>query len=110
MINENLYKLNREVHDEILCEIRKNTFENKSPVDYPKIVILGGQPGAGKSKIITLSENELFKDGNVVEINGDDIRRYHPKAEEIFKNHDKLFAKLTDPDVREWTRKSLKKP
>lgn len=105
MINENLYKLNSKDHDEILCEIRENTFKNKSPVDYPKIVIIGGQPGAGKSKIITLSENELFKDGNVVKINGDDFRKYHPKAKEIFKNYDKLFAKLTDPDVREWTRK-----
>ncbi|ACM60019.1 zeta toxin [Caldicellulosiruptor bescii] len=105
MINENLYKLNSKEHDKVLHDIREKIFENKSPVDYPKIIILGGQPGAGKSKIITLSENEFFKDGNVVKINGDDFRKYHPKAEEIFKNYNKLFAKLTDPDVREWTLK-----
>jgi UDP-N-acetylglucosamine kinase len=104
-MDELIYKLDEKTHDEILKELRDNIFSDKTPVSNPKIVILGGQPGAGKSKIITLSENELFKDGNVVKINGDDYRIRHPKAEEIFKRHDKLFARLTDPDVREWTRK-----
>lgn len=71
MINENPYKLNSKDHDEILCEIRK--------VDYPKIVIIGGQTGAGKSKIITLSENKLLKDDNVVIIK-EKLKSYIQKA------------------------------
>ncbi len=83
-MDELIYKLDEKTHNETLEELKNKLYSGKTPVANPQIVILGGQPGAGKSKIITLSENQFFKDGNVVVINGDDFRHYHPKAEEIF--------------------------
>ena len=60
------------------------------PCPHPRAFVLGGQPGAGKSNLIRLARKEL--DGNVVVINGDDFRKYHP-AYALFQQ----FSALTMP-------------
>jgi predicted ABC-type ATPase len=102
-MDESTYKLDLKTHDTIFKFISKKIFENKFPVQNPTIVILGGQPAAGKSDLIKLSEKE-FTNNNVVKINGDEFRKFHPNSKEILKNHDKDYAKLTEPDVRTWTK------
>lgn len=49
----------------------------------PKLYILGGQPGAGKST----TSNEIYDklNGNCISINLDDYRELHPNAREIYK-------------------------
>lgn len=47
-----------------------------TPTNNPKGFVLGGQPGAGKSILIEKIKKEL--NGNVIVINGDDYRKYHP--------------------------------
>lgn len=47
-----------------------------TPVKNPKGFVLGGQPGAGKSSLIQKVERGL--EGNVIVINSDDYRKYHP--------------------------------
>ena len=42
----------------------------------PKGFVLGGQPGAGKSNLIKMINAQL--NGNVLVVNGDEFRRYHP--------------------------------
>ncbi|WP_267523092.1 zeta toxin family protein [Campylobacter sp. MG1] len=49
---------------------------NAISTDNPKAFVLGGQPGAGKSNLIETVRKELNK--NVIVINGDDYRKYHP--------------------------------
>lgn len=56
----------------------------KFTVDNPIAYILGGQGGAGKSTL-----HQLFTEvnqGNIVIINGDEYRRYHPRYKEIAYN------------------------
>lgn len=98
------YKLGEKQHQAIYSRIEKNTFGSTKPVEHPRVIITGGQPGSGKSKLLELSKKE-FPDRNVVVINGDDLRNYHPQADKILKEDDKKFAERTDPDSREWTRK-----
>jgi len=50
------------------------------PATEPFAVILGGQPGAGKT---TLHRIVLGKNSNTVIINGDDFRKYHPRFLQI---------------------------
>lgn len=50
---------------------------------------------------------EIFNNEPVATINGDDYRISHPKADEIYRKHDKAFAEMTDPDVRVWTSRLL---
>lgn len=45
----------------------------------------------------------MFKDGNVVIINGDEIRLFHPKAEEIAKIYPELYNQITDQETITWT-------
>ncbi|MBQ8871008.1 MAG: zeta toxin family protein [Alphaproteobacteria bacterium] len=96
------YKLDITEHNKILDKIRTFLFSDKKPVQNPQIYILGGQPGAGKS---VLTQRVLLSGGNdnFVSINGDEFRTLHPQAKEIFQNHDKDFALMTDADTRLWT-------
>lgn len=47
----------------------------------PQGFILGGQPGAGKSSLIAEAKNRLNR--NILEINGDNFRKYHPNYESL---------------------------
>lgn len=49
----------------------------------PFVYLLAGQPGAGKS---VLSDKIISQNGrNVIVVNGDDYRRYHPCYRELYK-------------------------
>ncbi|WP_159991027.1 zeta toxin family protein [Pelistega ratti] len=64
-----------------------------STSNNPKIVLLGGQPGAGKAFGSKKVIDEL--NGNVLVINGDDYRHYHSRYEDIYKVHNKEASKYT---------------
>ncbi|MBO4294316.1 MAG: zeta toxin family protein [Alphaproteobacteria bacterium] len=96
------YKLSFEEHNTVLAEIRDFVFENKKPVFRPQVYILGGQPGAGKS-VLTESILKNSDNDNIISINGDEFRLWHPRAREIFQKHGKMFAEYTDADFRTWT-------
>ncbi len=64
-----------------------------APATNPTAVIVGGQPGAGKSSLIEFVKNE-FSD-NIVECNADQYRQLHPKAKEILYHYENLFPNLT---------------
>ncbi|MDO4997340.1 MAG: zeta toxin family protein [Neisseria sp.] len=59
----------------------------------PKGFVLGGQPGAGKSNLTRLINTDL--NGNLLVINGDEFRRYHPDFEEIQEKYGKDAPKYT---------------
>lgn len=63
------------------------------PVKEPKAYILGGQPGAGKSRL----NNHLQKinNGNLVIINGDEYRKSHPNFDKIIEKYGIDFPKYT---------------
>lgn len=98
------FKLNEADHEKYYRDIETDLLAHSRPVSHPRVVITGGQPGSGKSRLLEQSKND-FPDGNVVVINGDDLRSYHPKAEEIFRLDDRRFAERTDPDSRLWTKR-----
>lgn len=102
------FKLSEDDHKRIYEKIERRSFANTTPVEKPRIIITGGQPGSGKSRLIELSKED-FPDCNVVVINGDDLRYYHPQAEKILQLDDKRFAERTDPDSRNWTRELFDK-
>lgn len=98
------FKLSEADHDRYYRDIETDLLAPRRSVSHPRVVITGGQPGSGKSKLLEQSRKD-FPDGNVVVINGDDLRAYHPRADEIFRLDERKFAERTDPDGREWTRK-----
>ncbi|HEV7247565.1 MAG TPA: zeta toxin family protein [Shinella sp.] len=44
----------------------------------PRLILLGGQPGAGKTAVLIASHAELERSGPTIRIVGDDLRSYHP--------------------------------
>lgn len=90
-------------HAAIYRKIEAHHFSGTTPQDSPKVIILGGQPGAGKSGLLEASKQD-FPGCNVVSINGDELRYYHPQYREIQKADERHFAELTDPHARRWTK------
>lgn len=99
------FKLDEQEHERIYQLLQYYEIEyDTTPVRQPIAVILGGQPGSGKSGLMECSAKE-FPDRNVVILNGDDYRSAHPESDTIIQLYEKDYAKLTDLEVREWTRR-----
>ena len=96
------YKLSEEEHDFYYDIIKRTYTGGKIPTQNPIAVIIGGQTGAGKSSLIGYS-TEMFSDNNVVIINSDEIKPFHPKSEEIARLYPKLYTKITDQESNTWT-------
>ena len=75
-----------------------------SPTENPKVVLLGGQPGAGKSGL----ENIINKKKNYASISGDDYREYHPRFKEINLEYGRDASKYTQQWAAEITEKLIK--
>ncbi len=69
------------------------TQSNLSSVEHPAAVLLGGQPGAGKSFGIETVKKQL--NDNAIVINGDEFRPYKQGYEEIYQQHGKDASKYT---------------
>jgi hypothetical protein len=97
------FQLSPSKHEAIFQKIELHHFADTLPVDHPHAIILGGQPGAGKSGLLEASKQD-FSDQNVVAINGDELRYYHPQYRAIQKTDERRFAELTDAHARVWTK------
>ena len=75
-----------------------------SPTENPKVALLGGQPGAGKSGL----ENLINIKKNYVSISGDDYREYHPRFKEINLEYGREASKYTQQWAAEITEKLIK--
>lgn len=92
-------------------EIKLITINGKESVADPRAVLLGGQPGAGKSSMIKKFET-LFPDKGVVIISGDDYRKYHPHFDGLYAqygddyvNHTQKFSsQVTERLIEELSR------
>ena len=96
------YKLTEKEHNDYYNIIKRIYTDGKVPVENPISVIIGGQTGAGKSAIIGYS-TRMFEDENVVIINSDEIKPFHPQSEEIAKLYPELYTKITDQESNTWT-------
>ena len=101
------FQLESAEHERIYSKIIEPTsFLGTSSLDKPKMLIIAAQTGAGKSKLVELSMKE-FDDGNVVSVNTDDLRAYHPQFDEIVMRDDTRSAERTHQDASAWKNKLL---
>ncbi len=100
------YKLTQEEHDQLYDIIKRTLTANAYPVENPVAIIVGGQTGAGKTGILSYSQ-KMFQDDNVVIINSDEIKPFHPKGEEIAKKYPDLYTKITDQESNTWTSRAF---
>lgn len=70
--------------DEIYNGLKCCAIKEANAVDFPKAIILGGQPGAGKSSLIT--QLCVRQNKNVVVISGDDLEKNIPVSTSYMLN------------------------
>jgi UDP-N-acetylglucosamine kinase len=73
----------------------------------PVVVLLGGQPGSGKSRLKAAVLRALEPRGGGVEIDGDNLRGYHPGYDDLLIADDRLAAYYTDLDAGRWLDRSM---
>jgi len=66
----------------------------------PVAIILGGQPGSGKSNLVR-GALERLKSSAVI-IDGDYLRAFHPRYRELFQQYEDIAADLTQKDTNRW--------
>lgn len=100
----NHFILPEKLHNATYKRLERFSFQGASPQLNPIAIILGGQPGSGKSGLLNASYEEI-PNRNAVMINGDDFRQWHPYIKQIRMTDEANMAALTDPDVRPWTKR-----
>ena len=78
-------------------KIKQMVTKNKKPVKFPVCITLGGQPGAGKSNIYNIAKKRFSN--NIVELNCDAFRVFHPYYHQINKIYGKEDVLKTNPFV-----------
>lgn len=96
------YKLSDEEYNEKYNLIKKIFFKGKTSMNRPIAIIVGGQTGAGKGLLISNGKKQ-FEDDNVIIINSDEFKPFHPKASEIAEKYSTYFTKVTDQETNTWT-------
>lgn len=102
------YKLSEEEHQRIGNNINEIMLFCKEPSDNPIAIINIAPPGSGKTGLNGYSLKQI-KNGNVVIINNDELKPFHPKAEEIARLYPQYYAKVINQESNPWTDKLFEK-
>lgn len=81
--------------------------DDLAPVARPRLILLGGPPGSGKTAVLTASHAELRREGAAIRIVGDDLRSYHPQFLALQKADPETASRHTQMDAGIWTEKLL---
>ena len=81
---------------------------NKTPVDKPICVMVGGQTGAGKSGLIAYS-TKMFPNGNVIVLEDDALRHFHPYDQFLAENYPDEYIAITNQLTNDLTKKLFEK-
>lgn len=96
--------LSAEEHARIFREriLEESAFSTATSQERPRVIILAGQPGAGKGGLARSAELELR--GDAVTVDPDALRDFHPKVESFRNAHPYTWADDTHPDASAWAK------
>ena len=97
--------IDRDQADKIFLEKILHSVVNIKGEQKPRAVVLGGQPGSGKS---AYARSLLMMDDSYVFINGDDLREYHPNYYCYLQKDDKSAADMTQKSVNYWVEELIR--
>ena len=80
--------------------VPRSELDEALPHARPKAIILGGQPGAGKGGLTQAAIHEFH--GDIVPIDPDELRDYHPRVQEFRSAHPYTWSSHTQADAGQW--------
>lgn len=96
------YKLSEEEHKKIQEDIIEMMLYGKAPVESPKAIFDIAPPGSGKTGLNGYGVKQ-FANNNIIVINNDELKPFHPKADEISKLYPEYYIKVTNEASKVWT-------
>lgn len=94
------YRLSDKKFLQILQFIIEENTLGRTSSDHPVVVILGAQPGAGKTELEKEASSTLSD--NVVICNADLFRDFHPATMSIKRDHEQHYPEITARYARDW--------
>ena len=96
-------KIPADQHQKILAEeiLQDLSYTDVTPQERPRAIIMAGQPGAGKGNLVDAAKAELG--GNVVTVDPDNLRDYHPEADNLKKQRPYTWSGETHGDASAWS-------
>ena len=88
------FALTNEEVDKAIDRIEESLSVGKESQEHPIAIVVAGQPGAGKTGVISTFTQRL--NGSQVIIDNDEMREEHPRVEEIKVNYPELYTACTD--------------
>jgi hypothetical protein len=90
------------------ARVRDVIFEGATSTSRPRAVLVGAQPGAGKTAATQTAMRMLRSTGqSAVLINGDELRPFHPLYEALIKADQATAAERTGADVGLWVKRAI---
>ena len=96
------YKLTQEEHDRIGRNINEIMMCGKQPQENPIAVIDIAPPGSGKTGLNGYALKQ-FSNGNLIIVNNDELKPFHPKADEVANKYPEYYIKVTNEESKRWT-------
>ena len=91
------YKLPKDERNEIGNKINAIMLNGKEPSEHPIAIINIAPPGSGKTGLNGYACAQ-FKDNNVVIINSDELKPFHPRIDELAKKYPQYYTKVTNQE------------
>ena len=85
--------------------LERLALRNTTPQEKPRAILLGGQPGSGKSEIASMAAQELNARGGAVVIDADQLREMNPAYKKLSRTDPQNAADLTHKEAAEWARR-----
>lgn len=92
-----IYTLSDENYEKYRINSRAVVTGGKTPSDPPTAIIVGGQIGAGKSRLIPVAKRDLKN--NVVTVDFDELRILHPNHREVRAKYPEIVYQILLKDT-----------
>jgi len=92
-----IYSVSGEKFDEYKKTALLTLITGKRPSEDKTLIIVGGQPGSGKSRVIPIAKRELGN--NAVVVDFDELRALHPNYKDVNRNYSEVTHRILHPDT-----------
>jgi predicted ABC-type ATPase len=85
--------------------IERDALQHSQPQDRPHAILLGGQPGSGKSVLSDRAQSDLRQSGGSIVIDADRMREEHPRYQQLSKEDPLNAADRTHKEAGQWAQR-----